>query len=238
MSQEQTTSTTANGAAEGVRRPLNELTRTDQFKGEPDRTIPDSVRPHYKQDGNSFRSAYHQDKIEFVDRGTRMHAYGPVSNFTARSMASVAEARGWKELEITGSDAFKSKAFVECVTRGIGVRGYEPTQRDLAALQRRDERAEAHLNPKVQAFLDAKTSADRDKAVKSYPELKAAFATEAAGQALAHEKLGSEKQIQQFMGRFRDSIALAVHAGRELPSVELKTDRQQTASDKDQGRSR
>ncbi|HJU08341.1 MAG TPA: LPD7 domain-containing protein [Rhodanobacteraceae bacterium] len=206
------------------KRPLNEIRRIGGEKGSPDRTIPEHLKPHYHQDGNAFRSAYRPDRIEFVDRGSRMHAYFPISTFTVRALAEIAVARGWKELEVTGSQDFQRSAYVEAATRGLKVRGYEPTEKDLEILQRRSERREAEKNPLVQAFLAAESKKDQESAIKKYPQLKAAFLADAAAKAIAEAKIDSKKAAENFVSRFRDSIAIALHTGRALPAPEVKAE--------------
>lgn len=222
------------------KRPLNEIRRIGDEKGSPDRTIPEHLKPHYHQDGNAFRSAYRPDRIEFVDRGSRMHAYFPISTFTVRALAEIAVARGWKDLEVTGTKDFQQSAYVEAVSRGLKVRGYEPTQKDLEILQRREERREAECNPVVQAFLAAESKKDQESATKKYPQLKAAFVADAAAKAIAETKIDSKKAAESFVSRFRDSIAIALHTGRALPAPEIKVQpvRPSKIEDRDQSRSR
>jgi len=222
------------------KRPLNEIRRIGGEQGSPDRAIPEHLKPHYHQDGNAFRSAYRPDRIEFVDRGTRMHAYYPISTFTTRALIDIAQARGWKEIEVTGSKQFQQSIYVEATSKNLGVRGYEPTQKDAEILQRRAERRESEKNPMVQAFLNAESKKDRDDAVKKYPELKAAFLADAAAKAVAEAKIDSKKAAEVFVSRFRDSIAIALHTGRKLPAAEVKAERPRPSKveDRDQGRSR
>jgi hypothetical protein len=222
------------------KRPLNEIRRIGGEQGSPDRTIPEHLKPHYHQDGNAFRSAYRPDRIEFVDRGSRMHAYYPISTFTTRALIDIAQARGWKEIEVTGSKQFQQSIYVEATSKSLGVRGYEPTQKDAEILQRRAERRESEKNPMVQAFLHAESKKDRDDAVKKYPELKAAFLADAAAKAVAEAKIDSKKAAEIFVSRFRDSIAIALHTGRALPAAEVKAERPRPSKveDRDHGRSR
>jgi len=207
--------TTSNAAP----RVLNEMTRTDA--GPVQRTIPDHVAPHYRLEGNAFHSAYRPDKIDFIDRGNRMHAHQPVSTFTVRSMVEIAEARGWKGMDVSGSEPFRQSAYVEASSRGLEVKGYSPTEKDAAILQRREDRKAAVDNPLVQAFLEADSKKSRDDAIKAYPALKNAFAVEAASQAFATEKIDSKRGAQNFVERMRDSIAIALHTGRDLPDVQV-----------------
>jgi hypothetical protein len=228
------------GGRAANKRPLNEIRRIGGEQGTPDRTIPEHLKPHYHQDGNAFRSAYRPDRIEFVDRGSRMHAYFPISTFTARALIEIAHARGWKEIEVAGSKQFQQSIYVEATSKSLGVRGYEPTQKDLEILQRRAERREAEKNPMVRTFLGAESKKDREAAVRKYPQLEAAFVADAAAKAVAEAKIDSKKAAESFVSRFRDSIAIALHTGRSLPAVEVKAERPRPSKveDRDQGRSR
>lgn len=221
-------------------RPLNEMIRADGVAGAPSRTLPEHLAPHYVQDGNAYKSAYRSDKIEFVDRGNRMHAYFPISTFTVRAMSDIAHGRGWTALEVSGADTFKQAAFVEAASRGMAVRGYTPTAKDIEILQRREERRAAEHSPLVRAFLDACTAHERADAIRRFPQLEAAFIADAAARAVADEKIDSKKAACNFVDRFRDSIAIALYTGRALPAVDVKQDTTREASTppKEQGRSR
>jgi conjugative element/phage-associated large polyvalent protein len=226
------------------RRPLNEMRQVGAPKGPPDHTIPDHLGQHYHKDGNAFRSAYKPEKIEFVDRGTRMHAYFPISTFTVRAMAETAEARGWKEIEVTGTKQFQQSAYVEAASRGIGVRGYEPTEKDAEILARRQDRKDAAENPVVKAFLTATTEKEKKTAVSQYPQLKTAFEVDADAKKFAEVNLDSKKASQAFVDRTRDNIAIQLHRGQEIklakPTPEKSSERKapEREQQQDQGRSR
>lgn len=201
---------------------LNEIRRADGGEREaPDRSIPEHLRPHYHQDGNAFRSAHRNDKIEFVDRGNRMHAYRPASTFTVRALAQIAEQRGFSAVEVTGDNQFKSRAYVELASRNIDVKGYEATDKDREILQRREDRKEAKDNPKVQAFTAAQDKKSVTAAVKKYPELKEAFATRAAIDKMA-EGIDNERGRMNWQGAMQDRLAIAIHRGDKLPEVKLR----------------
>lgn len=232
------------GAKSPVRKqPLNEIIRSDGAKGRPSTEIPDHVAKHYVQDGRAYKSAYRQDKIEFIDRGDRMHAYKPVSTFTMRAMADIAEARGWKSLEVTGSDKFKQGIYVEAASKNLQVsKGYTPTDRDSEILQRREDRKAAEQNPMVKAYMEADTVKAKNAAVKEHPQLKEAFNETKKAEAIA-ASIDSKKAAANFVGRFKDSVAIALHTGKELPKVagvEAKQSKtaEKPAPSQDQGRSR
>lgn len=238
---EQRTPAGTTGRAPGSRA-LNEIIRADGSNERPSRDIPDAIAKHYTRgdSSNAYKSAHMENKIEFVDRGNRMHAYHPISTFTTRSMVEIAEHRGWKELTVTGSEKFRQGAYIEAATRGIEVHGYKPTEKDTEILQRREDRKAAADNPMVKAFLEADTGKARTAAAKQHPQLAEAFKVDAAVKAFAAEKLDSKKSEANFVGRFRDSIAIALHTGRALPSVNVDQGKEQKAPEPkaEQGRSR
>lgn len=202
--------------------PLNEIRRADGREREtPSRDIPDNLKPHYHQDNNAYRSAHRNDKIEFVDRGHRMHAYRPVSQFTVRALASIAALRGMSKVEITGDREFKSRAFVELASRGIEVNGYEATEKDQAILQRRADRKAAQDNPVVQAFVSADSKKAQTAAAKKFPELKAAFVTMAVVDKMAGQ-IPEGRGRDNWHGAMKDRLVLAVHRGEPMPDVKLR----------------
>lgn len=209
-------------APSAARLPLNEVRRTDAGVREaPSRDIPAALQPHYHQDGNAYRSAHRNDKIEFVDRGHRMHAYRPVSQFTARALAQIAESRQWQQAEITGDKKFQSQAYVELKARGIEVAGYQPTEKDQEILQRREDRVAARANPAVQAFAAATTAKAQSAAAKKYPELKEAFAVRAAISKVA-EQIPDPKGRENWQGAMTDRLTLAIHRREPMPEVKLR----------------
>ncbi len=230
------TSDSTSRASRGSRLPLNEIRRVDGGEREaPDRSLPDLVSKHYHQDGNAFRSAHHPDKIEFVDRGNRMHAYRPVSTFTARVLASTAQLRGWSEVEITGTKEFKGPMYVELQSRGIGTRGYEPTDKDRDILKNRADRAAAKESPIVKAFHEASTKKAQTAAAKEFPQLKDAFVLKAALEKAA-EQIPDPKGRENFHGGMMARIDLALYRGEALPEIRVREAPAKQAEAASQGR--
>lgn len=230
-----TTSNDESRASRGSRLPLNEIRRTDAgVKDAPSRDIPAALQPHYHQDGNAYRSAHRNDKIEFVDRGHRLHGYRPVSQFTVRAMAQIAEARGWQQAEVTGDKKFQGQAFVELKSRGIEVSGYQASDKDKEILQRREDRKAARENPTVQAFVSATTKKQQTEAVKAHPQLKEAFAVRAAIDKVAAQ-IADPKGRENWQGAMTDRLTLAIHRGEAMPEVKL---REAPAKQQEAGQSR
>jgi len=218
----------ASGGRAATRRttlPLNEIKAAgERAKGAADRALADSVAGHYQKDGNAFRSAHIPDKVEFVDRVNRMHAYRPVSAFTIRTLVETAQRRGWQALSMTGDKAFRSHVYVEAASRGMAVKGYTPTEKDADLVKNRADRAAARGNPLVQEFVNAADAKAVKAAIKQHPELKDAFATMVAVATMA-ESIDSKKGAENFVGMMRDRIALALHRGEKMPEVKVREDR-------------
>ncbi|WP_156330519.1 LPD7 domain-containing protein [Bosea vaviloviae] len=68
-------------------------------------------------------------KVTSERMATRLEDAGVV-----RDMISIAQHRGWKEVELRGSEEFRRTAWLEASARGLSVRGYEPDPVDRAAL--------------------------------------------------------------------------------------------------------
>lgn len=75
------------------------------------------------------RGEYLAFKVTSERMATRLEDAGVV-----RDMVSIAQHRGWKEVELRGSEEFRRTAWLEASVRGLSVRGYEPDPVDRAAL--------------------------------------------------------------------------------------------------------
>lgn len=85
------------------------------------------------------RGEYLAFKVSAGRMATRLEDAGVI-----RDMVSVAQHRGWKEVEVSGSAEFRRTAWLEASVRGLAVRGHEPDPVDRAALS---FRAKADVNP-------------------------------------------------------------------------------------------
>jgi hypothetical protein len=75
------------------------------------------------------RGEYLAFKVSADRMATRLEDAGLI-----RDMISVAQHRGWQEVEIRGSEEFRRTAWLEASLRGLAVRGFEPDPVDRAAL--------------------------------------------------------------------------------------------------------
>ncbi len=75
------------------------------------------------------RGEYLAFKVSAERLATRLEDAGVI-----RDMVSIAQHRGWTEVQVRGSVAFRRTAWLEASVRGLAVRGYEPDPVDRAAL--------------------------------------------------------------------------------------------------------
>ncbi|GGE97709.1 DUF5710 domain-containing protein [Sphingomonas prati] len=84
----------------------------------------------------------------FRDQGGKLVATTD-SPATARDLVAVAEHRGWGEIQVSGTDAFKREIWLQAMQKDIAVRGFKPSERDLQELSRLREAAADRLNNTV-----------------------------------------------------------------------------------------
>lgn len=96
-------------------------------------TVPDHVRQRFVQVGRKY---YFPDGARaFTDRGRRLTT--PSENTEViRSLVTIAQARGWNEIVVRGTDSFRREAWFAARLMGLDVRGYRPSDVEQARLVR------------------------------------------------------------------------------------------------------
>lgn len=79
-----------------------------------------------------------QVNIAFEDRNKSLHT-SRQDEKTIYAMLDMAQSKGWSDIKLKGTEEFKQKAWLEASLRGIGVKGYEPNEKDLAELQAKQQ---------------------------------------------------------------------------------------------------
>jgi phage/plasmid primase-like uncharacterized protein len=98
-----------------------------------------SGEPGYYESASSKEAA-------FRDQGGRIVA-GNASPAVARDLVAVAQHRGWEPVQVNGTSEFRREIWLAASERGMEVRGYKPTERDLQEVARRREReTDSHGN--------------------------------------------------------------------------------------------
>jgi len=96
------------------------------------RAFMEQLHKQFRVMGNSF---YFKDtsNLAFMDQGKRI-----VSQLNddraAQAMVTMAQAKGWQTIKVSGHQDFQRKVWIEASTRGIDVYGYMPTEQELIQL--------------------------------------------------------------------------------------------------------
>ena len=103
--------------------------------------VPDAIERRYYTDdrGGSGRGFYIDSTVArpaFRDHGHQLAAERADPN-VIRDMTEIAQHRGWTIVTARGSPEFRREAWLAGRRAGLEVRGYQPTERDLQELDRR-----------------------------------------------------------------------------------------------------
>lgn len=138
---------------------------------------PDILRKRYLAEAGQYFFRDRNNALAFEDKGARI-ATGTEDPVVAASMVELAIAKGWKELKVTGSEAFRRSVWMEAARRGMSVRGYEPKAQD--ELQLRETLSRSAPVPSLPSIGLSRARAFSEQApeeaLKVYPELQKAYA--------------------------------------------------------------
>jgi len=102
-------------------------------KAAPQHAVPEEVRRRFVQ----VRNRYHFPDGEraFTDHGTRLTTSSENTQ-VIRSLVQIAEARGWSEVTVRGTERFRKEAWFAARLAGLDVRGYRPSEFEQGHLVR------------------------------------------------------------------------------------------------------
>jgi hypothetical protein len=97
------------------------------------RIVPEEVRQRFMQVRNKF---YFEDGTRaFTDRGSRLTTRSENTE-VIRSLITIAQARGWNEITVRGTERFRKEAWFAARIAGLEVRGYKPSEFEQSHLIR------------------------------------------------------------------------------------------------------
>ena len=204
----------------------------------PNLEIPADLKKHFMKVGeNNYHFAKNPDSLAFTDRGNKLETKND-SPFVADTMVKIALARGWDEIKVTGSESFKREVWLEAASKGMHVKGYQPTDVDRARLEAITKRQtlrdhetsnkveqikeRTHEAPKTrnQLMAEAFVKEKPAEAVKKYPELAGAYAgVEAQRRRVQAEHLTGD-QTKVALDRINKNAAKSIEKGK-IPRVEV-----------------
>ena len=139
-------------------------TNAPETGNKPTQRIPREIEDAYLRVGNKFHYTQKPTLQAFEDKGTRLETRSNSARI-ASDLVKIAGAREWGSIRVKGSDEFRQKVWLEATLQGIAVKGYKPSEVDLAQLAQRDRLAVANSverdAARAQAQMTRNPDADR-----------------------------------------------------------------------------
>lgn len=126
----------------------NEIDNDDIFGDRSQKTqyraiLPKEIEQSYLRVGNKFHYNAKPELQAFEDKGNKLETTSN-SEHVAADLVKIANARGWGDIKVRGTDEFKRQVWLEASIKGIGVTGYKPTDADRALLEKKQKEAPAN----------------------------------------------------------------------------------------------
>jgi hypothetical protein len=210
--------------------------------------VPAEIEKQYLRVGDKFYHPKNTDLVAFEDKGNKLETKSN-SEAIAESMVRIAEARGWDEIKVSGSETFRKEVWLEAASRGMHVKGYSPSEQDKAELAKRMSQTEANKVEKDNKPFRARENEDAkevkaqaeppkvespnkrmaesfardspEEAVKKHPELAGAAAAVAVMDKKAEADGLNPQQRAIVMARVRQNVVNSIERGN-IPEVKVK----------------
>ena len=180
--------------------------------GKARKALPEAISAKFISVGDSVFYAKNTDSIAFTDKGNKLetekNSKALVSDFIA-----IAKDRGWSSINVSGSQEFRSAAWIEAIKNGLIVRGYSPVDTDLAALQKHRQDVGV-AREKASAFLNKK----KEDVIEKYPDMIKAYALLAASEKFSGKNLEADDQVK-FRLMMKSAIATQVAGMEKIPNI-------------------
>jgi len=139
LSEKATEQDTVNDVAE---RTNNTADRQDQQFTEREKNrqieLMEQLHHQFRVSGAKFHFKDQPGQIAFKDKGEKIVSASNDER-VAKAMATMAEAKGWKTIKVSGHPDFQREVWMEASLRGLEVRGFKPNEQDLKMLDARRE---------------------------------------------------------------------------------------------------
>lgn len=139
LSEKATDQDTANDVAE---RTSNTADRHGQQFTEREKNrqieLMEQLHHQFRVSGAKFHFKDQPEQIAFKDKGEKMVSASNDER-VAKAMATMADAKGWKTIKVSGHPDFQREVWMEASLRGLEVRGFKPSEQDIKALEGRRE---------------------------------------------------------------------------------------------------
>jgi len=191
--------------------------------------VPAEVEKNFVKVGRDFHFKDSPEKLAFKDKGNALSTRND-GGTVSQSMIAIAKDRGWSEIKVTGSQAFKKDIWKKATEQGIAVRGYKPTKVEMAEMDGKGvdiPKQGQSLSPEKKIETPEQQSAKAFKempaaeAVNKHPSLAPYLAAVAAIEKKIETEKLSDHDKQAIMQRVRDNAEASIEQGA-VPNVSLK----------------
>ena len=100
----------------------------------------EQLHHQFRVSGNKFHFKDQPGQVAFKDKGERMVSASNDER-VAKAMATMADAKGWKTIKVSGHPDFQREVWMEASLRGLEVRGFKPNEQDLKTREDRREQS-------------------------------------------------------------------------------------------------
>ena len=179
-----------------------------------DRRRSRDLRRSYRAIATEPRFVYPNNSkaVAFVDRGDKLETPSSAPQI-AKSLVAIAEARGWDELRVKGTDGFRREIWLEASSKGIHVDGYKPNKVNKAELERRNAFTRDHNS--VEKRSDVFRGSTPEEGVRQDPSLAGAYGAVRLAELTAAKHIHPESRAG-FVDSVREKIAEKLDAGRQV----------------------
>jgi hypothetical protein len=124
--------------------PEKNITGSVKLTEDQRKQVLDEVKEEFVPMGENGRQYVYRfsGEVAFHDDGNKLYTRKTDANI-AVAMMKVAEAKGWKSIKVNGHPDFKREVWMEASLKGIAVKGFSPSDKDLAALEERRQKMAA-----------------------------------------------------------------------------------------------
>jgi len=96
----------------------------------------ESVRKQFRVVDSSYHFKDQPNKMAFKDSGNRLVS-AVNDDRVAKGIVTMAEAKGWEKIKVSGHPEFRRAIWFEASLRGLEVHGYKPTEQERKELENR-----------------------------------------------------------------------------------------------------
>ena len=222
-------------------------------------SVPVQVRERFVQVRDHY--FFTTGELAFRDHGVKLSTRSENAELV-RNLVLIAQARGWQEITVSGTERFRKQAWREATALGVAVKGYVPSEFERARVIRalaRAPRREASDSPasrsaevapqpapgQEQARNGSRADAarifrdpeiDPHRGALSHPELVKGYLSRHAAEQFAKRHITHPEDQKKFVALVSEAIADSVARGDRLPSIRMRE--RETSRDREAARVR